>query len=58
MTAGEEVQGQIQQTISDALTTQDNIQTEQGVQNNQINALETQLQLLANATGGVWKYGA
>ena len=53
---GETVQEQIQNTISDALTTQQIIQTEQGVQNNQINALETQIQLLAKATGGVWKY--
>ena len=42
--------------VSDGETVQGFIQTEQGVQNNQINALETQLQLLANTTGGVWKY--
>ena len=55
--SGEETQAQIQQTITTALETQSDIQTEQGVQNNQINALETQIQLLAQTqAAGRWRY--
>ena len=55
--AGEVTQAQIQETIDTALTIQSGIQTEQGVQNNQINAIETQIQLLAQTqAAGKWTY--
>ena len=54
---GEDTQEVIQETISEALNTQQSIQTEQAVQNSQINALETQLQLLAQSKAvGRWTY--
>ena len=55
--AGEIRQQQIETTIADALAVQGAIQDEQGVQNNQINALETQVQLLAGVRAvGRWTY--
>ena len=55
--AGESKQQQIETTIADALAVQGAIQDEQGVQNNQINALETQVQLLAGVRAvGRWTY--
>ena len=43
--------------VIEALTTQDGIQQEQDIQNNQINALETQIQLLAQVKAvGTWRY--
>ena len=55
--AGEGKQQQIETTIADSLAVQGAIQDEQGVQNNQINALETQVQLLAGVKAvGRWTY--
>jgi len=54
---GEAKQSTIEATVGTALGVQSDIQTEQGVQNNQINLLETQIQLLAQTqAAGKWTY--
>ena len=54
---GEAVQEEIQETISEALSKQSGILSEQEIQHDQINALETQIQLLAGVKAvGRWKY--
>ena len=57
VTSGEETQAQITTNVSDALVVQNDLLDEQQVQNGQINALETQVQLLAGVKAvGTWTY--